>query len=191
MTYGEVMKRMYWTNPDVFETEVEVKAFDDCKVTIDPIIFHPDEGGQPADKGTIGQANVCNVEIINGQIIHTLDSPLGDGKYIARVDRQHRFYTASQHTAQHIVSGIADERFEGDLFVEMGWGYSEYTPMESDTLKVGDHDLIEILRRYEGKEITLFAFNEPSNILDDSEWREVKAEEENSNNSQQTNGASS
>ena len=87
--------------------------------------------------------------------------------------------------------GIADERFEGDLFVEMGWGYSEYTPMESDTLKVGDHDLIEILRRYEGKEITLFAFNEPSNILDDSEWREVKAEEENSNNSQQTNGASS
>ena len=111
MTYGQVVKRMYWTNPDVFETEVEVKAFDDCKVTIDPIIFHPDEGGQPADKGTIGQANVCNVEIIDGQIIHTLDSPLGDGKYIARVDRQHRFYTASQHTAQHIVSGIADERF--------------------------------------------------------------------------------
>ncbi len=105
------MKRMYWTHPDVFEIEVEVKAFADCKVTIDQTIFHPDEGGQPADKGTIGQANVCNVEIINGQIVHTLDSPLSDGKYTARVDRSHRFYTASQHTAQHILSGIADKQF--------------------------------------------------------------------------------
>jgi hypothetical protein len=79
---------------------------------------------------------------------------------------------------------VADQTFDGDLFVSEGWGYSEWTPMESDELKVGNHDLIEILRRYEGQEITLFAFNEPSNILDDSEWREVKAEE-NSNSSQQ------
>ena len=79
---------------------------------------------------------------------------------------------------------VADQTFDGELFVEMGYGYSEWTPMGSDTLKVGDHDLIEILRRYEGQEITLFAFNEPSNILDDSEWREMKVEE-NPNSSQQ------
>jgi hypothetical protein len=83
--------------------------------------------------------------------------------------------------------GIADQSFEGELFVETGWGYSEYTPMESDTLKVGDHDLIEILRRYEGQEITLFAFNEPgANILSE-DWRDIKGEE-NSNSSQQPNG---
>jgi len=96
------MKRLYWTSPDVFEAEVEVKAIADpsmrrrmthCKVAIDPIIFHPDEGGQPADKGLIGQANVCNVEINNGQIVHTLDRPLSDGKHIARLNKQHRFYT--------------------------------------------------------------------------------------------------
>lgn len=105
------MKRLYWTNPELIETEVEVKAIDGCKVTIDPVIFHPDEGGQPADKGTIDQANVINAEIINDRIVLTLDKPLGDGKYIARLDKEHRFYTATQHTAQHIISGIAEKQF--------------------------------------------------------------------------------
>ena len=105
------MKRLYWTNPELSETEVEVKTIADFKVTTDPVIFHPDEGGQPADTGTIDKANVTNVEIINGRIVHTLDKPLGDGKYIARLNKQHRLYTATQHTAQHIISGIAEKQF--------------------------------------------------------------------------------
>ncbi len=103
--------RLYWTNPDVFEIEVDVKTLADCKVTTDPVIFHPEEGGQPADKGTIGPATVCGVEIRDGRIVHALDKPLSDGKYPARVDKKHRLYTASQHTAQHIISGIADKQF--------------------------------------------------------------------------------
>jgi len=105
------MKRLYWTNPELFETEVEVKTISECKVTTEPAFFHPDEGGQPADTGTIDNANIKNVEIINGQIIHTLDKPLSNGKYIARLDKQHRLYTATQHTAQHIISGIAEKQF--------------------------------------------------------------------------------
>jgi alanyl-tRNA synthetase len=108
------MKRLYWTNPELFETEVEVKTISECKVTTEPILFHPDEGGQPPDIGTIEKANVKNVEIINGQIVHTIDKPLGDGKYIARLNKQHRLYTASQHTAQHIISGIAEKQFSLD-----------------------------------------------------------------------------
>ena len=106
------MKRLYWTNPDVYEIEVEVTSVDNCKVTAYPIVFHPDEGGQPADRGTISQANVVNVEIADGRIIHTLSEPLSDGKYAANVDRQHRLNTARQHTAQHIISDIAESRFD-------------------------------------------------------------------------------
>jgi len=109
--YNPVVKRLYWTNPDACEIEVEVKTVGDCRVTIEPIVFHPDEGGQPADKGRIGQCDVLNVEIIEGRIIHTLDRPLSDGTYIARVDRQHRLHVAGRHTAQHIISGIAEKRF--------------------------------------------------------------------------------
>ncbi|MFC1637185.1 hypothetical protein ACFL5Z_20385 [Planctomycetota bacterium] len=109
--YNFAEMRLYWTEPDVFECEVDCKVVADCKVMIDPVIFHPDEGGQPADKGTIGEAVVCRVEISDGQIIHTLDGPLGDGRYMARLDRDHRLYSASQHTAQHIISGIAEKQF--------------------------------------------------------------------------------
>ena len=109
--YNSVVKRLYWTNPDVYEIEVEVKSVGDCTVTIDPIVFHPDEGGQPADKGRIGQCDVLNVEIIEGRVVHTLDKPLSDGKYIAQVDSRHRLHIARRHTAQHIISGIAEKRF--------------------------------------------------------------------------------
>jgi alanyl-tRNA synthetase len=105
------VKRLYWTNPDVYEIEVEVKSFGERSVTIDPILFHPSEGGQPPDKGTIGESNVLNVEITRDQIVHTLDKPLNNGRYVARVDRQHRLHTVSQHTAQHIISGIAERQF--------------------------------------------------------------------------------
>ena len=109
--YNPVVKRLYWTNPDVYEIEVDVKSVGDCMVTIEPIVFHPDEGGQPADKGRIGECDVIKVEIIDGRIVHTLDKPLSDGKYIARVDSRHRLSIARQHTAQHIISGIAEKQF--------------------------------------------------------------------------------
>jgi len=109
--YNPAVKRLYWTNPDIYEIEVEAKSVGDCKVTIEPIVFHPDEGGQPADKGSIGESYVLNVEIIDGRIIHTLDKPLSDGKCVAHVDSRHRLSIARRHTAQHIISGIAEKRF--------------------------------------------------------------------------------
>jgi len=109
--YNPVVKRLYWTNPDVYEIEVEVNSVGDCRVTIEPIVFHPDEGGQPPDKGSIGESDVLNVEVIDGRIVHTLDKPLSDGKYIARVNRLHRLPVARRHTAQHIISGIAEKLF--------------------------------------------------------------------------------
>jgi alanyl-tRNA synthetase len=105
------MKRLYWPQPDTLEAEVVVAALEDSRVTTDPVLFHPDEGGQPPDAGTIGEANVLGVEVIDGQIVHRLDRPLSNGRYVARVDRLRREHTASHHTAQHIISGIAQERF--------------------------------------------------------------------------------
>jgi hypothetical protein len=39
--------------------------------------------------------------------------------------------------------------------------------MDSDALKVGKHDLIEILERHIGEEITMWASDEPVNVLED------------------------
>jgi alanyl-tRNA synthetase len=114
--YNLVVKRLYWTNPDIYEIEVEVKSAGDCKVTIEPVVFHPDEGGQPHDKGRIGESEILSVEVIDSRIIHTLDKQLSDGKYLARVDKQHRLNIARRHTAQHIISGIAEKRFNLKTF---------------------------------------------------------------------------
>jgi len=105
------VERLYWTNPDVYEIEVEVTSVGDCRVAIDPVVFHPNEGGQRPDKGTIGEAEVLGAEIVDGRVVHTLDRPLDDGKYVARVDKEHRLQSARQHTAQHIISGVAEKRF--------------------------------------------------------------------------------
>jgi len=110
--YNAGEMRLYWTKPELFEIDVEVETVEGCDVVIDPAIFHPDEGGQPADQGMIGPAAVCGADIRDGRIVLTLDGPLSDGKYTARVDQAHRLYTASHHTAQHILSGIADKQFK-------------------------------------------------------------------------------
>jgi alanyl-tRNA synthetase len=109
--YNLAMKRLYWTNPEMLEADVDVAAVDGGAVTTDPILFHPDEGGQPADLGTIGEAAVVGVEVVDGRIVHRLDRALAPGRYVARVDRQRRRHTAGHHTAQHIISGIAEKQF--------------------------------------------------------------------------------
>lgn len=66
----------------------------------------------------------------------------------------------------NLTVGVADERFDGDLFIETGWGYSEWTPMDSDELKIGDHNLLEILGRYEGERVTVFLSDGPIDLMD-------------------------
>jgi alanyl-tRNA synthetase len=145
------MNRLYWTNPDLFETEVEIKTIAECKVTAEPALFHPDEGGQPADTGSIEKANVTNVEIINDQIVHTLDKALADGKYIARLNKQRRRYTATQHTAQHVISGIAEKRFGlGTTGVHIGF---ERCTVDFD--KKIDWETVKIIEQQSMEVVTL------------------------------------
>ena len=69
--------------------------------------------------------------------------------------------------ANPVTVAIADERYNGDLAYEIGWGYSEYTPVDEDKLTVGPHDLITLLGRYkEGEIVTLWIADEPFNTLD-------------------------
>ncbi|WP_456282891.1 hypothetical protein [Bacillus sp. JZ34] len=68
-----------------------------------------------------------------------------------------------------VTVGVMDETFDGDLFIETGWGYSEWTPVDPDKLCVGSHDIINIVSRYEGQSIKLVISDEPIDILADSD----------------------
>jgi len=58
-----------------------------------------------------------------------------------------------------------DTAFQGALRIQEGWGYSEYTPIESDELFVGPHNLLKIIGDLEGDEITVWFADEPINVL--------------------------
>lgn len=72
----------------------------------------------------------------------------------------------SETWANPVIVGVGDQRFLGELSVELGWGYSEYTPMESDVLKVGTHDLVDILSRLAGETVVVTISDEAINLVE-------------------------
>lgn len=50
---------------------------------------------------------------------------------------------------------IQEKQYEGTAKGSLGWGYSEYTPMDSDELFIGSHDIIGIMLGHKDKEITV------------------------------------
>lgn len=77
------------------------------QVTLDRTAFYPEGGGQPADRGTLGTAQVLDVHERGGVILHTCDGPLEIGSEAAgAVDWVRRFDHMQQHSGEHILSGI-------------------------------------------------------------------------------------
>lgn len=144
------MKRFYWENPLVFETEVELSQIDGSQCTINPIVFHPDEGGQPPDKGTIGDANIIKIEAKDGQAIITLDKPLSSGKYLAKIEQENRISQSQRHTAQHVISGIAEKKMG---FATTGVRIGETCTIDFD--KKIEWDLVEKLEKVSNEAIMM------------------------------------
>lgn len=61
---------------------------------------------------------------------------------------------------------LGNTTYAGALKIAEGWGYSEYTPMDSDELLVGPHDLLKIIGELEGRDVTVWFADEPLNILE-------------------------
>lgn len=77
-------------------------AFD---VVLDKTAFFPEEGGQPADKGTLNNVTVFDVQEKDGVIIHKTESEIS-GEVKGLIDWETRFLRMQSHTAEHIISGI-------------------------------------------------------------------------------------
>lgn len=87
-------------------------AGDLFEIVLDKTVFFPEGGGQYADKGLLGGVNVLDVHEKNNIIYHTTDNPLEPGtKVFGKINWEERFEKMQQHTGEHIVSGIVNERF--------------------------------------------------------------------------------
>jgi len=81
-------------------------------VILDDSPFYPEGGGQPADLGRLGEVTVVDVQKDRaGRVFHTTTAPLAPGPVEAVVDGARRFDHMQQHTAQHLITAIAQDRF--------------------------------------------------------------------------------
>lgn len=101
------------------EFSAEVIAVEDNKIVLDQTLFYPLGGGQNWDLGTLdgpnGKMNVIEVrgrDAIYHSIEDTFELDIGD-EVKGKIDFERRYAHMKMHTAQHLVSGIAYEMFDG------------------------------------------------------------------------------
>ena len=75
-------------------------------VALDRTAFYPESGGQPPDRGTLGEARVRDVQVWEGRVWHLLEGPPpGEGRAVAgAIDWERRFRHMQRHTGQHLLS---------------------------------------------------------------------------------------
>jgi alanyl-tRNA synthetase len=79
-------------------------------VLADTVCF-PEGGGQPADRGRLGDVEVVDVQRTAGEIRHYLSAPAAVGAVRLRLDWDRRFDHMQQHTGQHLLTAVAQDRF--------------------------------------------------------------------------------
>jgi alanyl-tRNA synthetase len=80
-------------------------------VVLDCTALYPTSGGQPHDLGKLGDANVIDVRDDGEDIIHIVDRAVPLGSVAGCVDWARRFDHMQQHTGQHLLSAMFQERF--------------------------------------------------------------------------------
>ncbi len=106
---------------DVYLGEFEANVLE-CRpiqngfaVLLDQTAFYPEGGGQPADTGRLGDAEVSDVQEKDGEILHYTDRPLEAGQVVVgRIDWDKRFDLMQQHSGEHIISGMVHAEYGFD-----------------------------------------------------------------------------
>lgn len=108
----------YERDPRLFELDVEVLATGVEEggqgrpwARLSDTVLYPEGGGQPADRGWLGEVPVVDVQRRDGEILHFLATPVSSGPARLRLDWPRRFDHMQQHTAQHLLSALAADRF--------------------------------------------------------------------------------
>lgn len=100
----------------------------------------------------------------------------GDGARVAEEGLRGAVYVGGRDLVEEVFDAgfggapvtfaFVDERHEGPLAIDFGYGYSEYTPVEWDKLFIGPHDILKILEGCEGRFVTVWFADEPFNRIE-------------------------
>jgi alanyl-tRNA synthetase len=104
-------EKLYYQDPFLRAFTAKVLSCETGKngyqVTLDRTAFYPEGGGQPADHGVLGKAQVTDVHEKDGVIFHICETSVEIGDTVTgRIDWARRFDHMQQHSGEHILSGI-------------------------------------------------------------------------------------
>ena len=125
---------MYYQDAYLTEFTAEVTDIEERDgkpwAILDRTAFYPEGGGQPGDRGRIGEAQVLDTQKDGDRIHHLLDRSVLPGEYPCKIDWTHRFDYMQQHTGQHIISAALYRNHDiSTVAVHQG---EEYTSVETD-----------------------------------------------------------
>ena len=112
-------ERLYDQHPEMMTFTAQVLSCEEKQgqyaVALDRTAFFPEGGGQGADHGTLGGANVLDVHESQGMVTHTVDRPLEVGaEVMGEVDAVRRLSMTQQHSGEHIFTGIIHGKYGYD-----------------------------------------------------------------------------
>ena len=142
-------EKLYYLDAYTKEFEATVlESYTDADknvVILDRTAFFPEEGGQSADTGYIGDSRVFDVKEKGGVIRHYTDTILTAGEKVkCKIDFADRFEKMQCHTAEHIISG-AIKRLHGLDNVGFHLGAYEVTMDVNGYLTREELDEIELI----------------------------------------------
>ena len=112
-------RRLYYEDAYIKEFKAKVK---ECRkgekfyeIILDQSAFYPEGGGQPCDLGTLGGAEVKDVQEKDGELIHYMETSFDPGDEVqGKINWERRFDLMQQHSGEHIVSGLVHEKYGYD-----------------------------------------------------------------------------
>ena len=113
------IERLYEADPYIREFDARVVACEQVKdhyrILLDRTAFFPEGGGQPGDRGMIGEALIKDTHEKDGMIWHYSDSRLNVGSEVhGKIDWDFRFSNMQNHAGEHIVSGLIHGKYGYD-----------------------------------------------------------------------------
>ncbi len=158
-------KLLYYEDKWLFEFSAKVASVGDYQgkpaVELDQTAFYPEGGGQPADRGIVGNVAVLDCQKDDGRVWHILEKPLPaeiGSTVSAKLDAARRFHNMQKHTGQHLLSAV---------FVKEGWPtVSVHFGGEESTLDLSGRELTgELLKKVEERANRLVFQNIPLKIF--------------------------
>lgn len=131
-------------------------------VLLEDTLFYPEGGGQPCDQGTINGVAVLDVQKRGAEIRHTLAQPLPEGPAALELDWDRRFDHMQQHTGQHLLTAVAQDRFHwattafhlGGTVCDIEVDAAAITPAEMEHLEAAVAEEIRACRAVSARWVT-------------------------------------